>query len=217
MRASTSAPLPWEETDRIDSSGQRFAEALLDAADRIVRLPGVEAVGHSSRLPLENPGFEMATLLVEGRPVPSDPADLILPSVQAASPGYFDVLRLRLRSGRFYTRRDGAGSPRVVVVNETLAREAFGGEPAVGQRILWNAGGGPWEVIGVVADIRYQGLAATPSQAEMYVSTHQMARAVDIRLRTVPCRADHRRSAGHRPLPSGGGDRGPPAARRSTT
>ena len=93
------------------------------------------------------------------------------------SPGYFDVMRLRLRSGRFYTRRDGAGSPRVVVVNETFAREFFGGEPAVGQRVRLGARRGgndqPWEVIGVVADVRYRGLFVTGSRAEAFVSAHQ--------------------------------------------
>ena len=158
------------------SSGRRFAEALLDSVDRLASLPGVEAVGLSAGLPLASTGFASTSVQVEGRPPPSDPADMPFVRVRVASSGYFDALRLRLRSGRFYTRRDGAGSPQVVVVNEAFAREVFGGEPAVGQRIRLGPGE-PWEVIGVVADIRYEGIAVTPSSSEVFVPTRQMESA----------------------------------------
>ena len=161
----------------LSAASRRFQEALLDAMERVARLPDVAAVGVSSGLPLAPTGMMRTTLRVEGRPSPSDPSELPRAGLRAASPGYFDVLRLRLREGRLYTRRDGAGSPRVVVVNETFARETFGGEPAVGQRLRFGGVAGDdqtWEVIGVVADIRYGGLAVTESSAEMFVSTHQM-------------------------------------------
>ena len=93
-------------------------------------------------------------------------------SLRSASPGYFDVMRLDLRRGRFFTPLDGPGSPRVLVVNETLAREVFGGEQAVGQRLLIGANG-PWEVIGVVADVQYEGLTGSASRAEALISTYQ--------------------------------------------
>ena len=111
---------------------QRFAEALIDSLDRMARLPDVAAAGLSSNLPLLTTGGMFTTLQVAGRPPPSDPSDTPRSAVRIASPGYFDVMRLRLRSGRLFTRLDGAGSPGVVVVNETFAREIFGGEPAVG-------------------------------------------------------------------------------------
>ena len=63
------------------------------------------------------------------------------------------------------------------MVNETFAREFFGDEPAVGQRVRLGARSGgndqPWEVIGVVADVRYRGLSVTGSRAEAFVSAHQ--------------------------------------------
>ena len=95
--------------------------------------------------------------------------------MHAASPGYFDVLRLRIRDGRAFTPLDGAGGPRVLVVNETLARQLFGGEPAVGQRLVLRGLGGsePWEVIGVVADVVYEGLTLTQSQAEAFIPLAQ--------------------------------------------
>ena len=156
---------------------QRFAEALIDSLDRMARLPDVAAAGLSSNLPLLTTGGMFTTLQVAGRPPPSDPSDTPRSAVRIASPGYFDVMRLRLRSGRLFTRLDGAGSPGVVVVNETFAREIFGGEPAVGQQLLFGGGPSsePLEVVGVVADIQYQGITVAESGAEAYISVYQLA------------------------------------------
>ena len=156
------------------AAGRRFAETLLDGMDRVERLANVTAVGLSSALPLAG-GWETSTSArVVGRPVPSDPRESPRLSFRLVSPGYFDVMRLGLRGGRLFTALDGAGSPRVLVVNERLAREVFGGEPAVGQRLQIGGDDGPWEVIGVVADIRYRTIRGIESRAEAFVSVHQI-------------------------------------------
>ena len=155
------------------ASSRRFYGALRDRLARLERLPAVEAVGLSSGLPFGGGGRGVMRLSVAGRPEPSDPADLPEARVQTVTPGYFDVMRLRLRSGRFLGRLDAAGAPRAVVVNETLVREAFDGGPAVGQRLHFGRDDEPWTVVGVVADVEYQDLAATASSGEIYVSVDQ--------------------------------------------
>ena len=164
-----------QPTSELQAAGQRFSRALLDEMNGIARLPGVEAVGLSSWLPLMG-GFMGAPVRAANRPAASDPNEELLAWIQVVSPGYLDVMRLRIRSGRAFTRLDGAGSPRVVVVNEAFARDVFGGAPAVGQRVRLgrDAADEPLEVIGVVADIRYTGLRATESSAEAYLSVLQM-------------------------------------------
>ena len=160
------------------AAGRRFQTSLVDELDRLAVLSDVEAVGVSSSLPLASGGGSAAVFRVAGTAPPTDPRDLQQARVNVVSPGYFDVMRLRLRSGRAFTRLDGAESPLVLVVNETLARELFGGEPAVGRRLLpVGAGPEPWEVIGVVADVRYTGLTIDESQAEAYVPLHQLEHA----------------------------------------
>ena len=72
--------------------------------------------------------------------------------MRTVDPGYAEVMRLRLRDGRFLAEADGPGSPRAAVVSESFARAAFGGEPAVGQRLRLGYGR-EWEVVGVVADV----------------------------------------------------------------
>ncbi len=168
-----------EVLDEVTAANRRFRAALLDGTDRVAGLPGVAAAGLSYGLPLaaRPGGANRMPVHVAGRAATSQQTETPRAWFRMVSPGYFDVMRLRLRSGRFYTRRDGAGSPRVVVVNETFAREFFGGEPAVGQRVRLGArsvgNDQPWEVIGVVADVRYRGLSVTGSRAEAFVSAHQ--------------------------------------------
>ena len=157
------------------AANQRFHESLVGEMTRLEGLPQVEAVGVSTSLPLVVAPGGIVPVRVDGQPPPSDPSALPRTSVHAASPGYFDVLRLRIRDGRAFTPLDGAGGPRVLVVNETLARQLFGGEPAVGQRLVLRGSGGsePWEVIGVVADVVYEGLPLTQSQAEAFIPLAQ--------------------------------------------
>ena len=103
-----------------------------------------------------------------GAPIPSDPNEMPRTTLQVVSPGYLDALRFRLRAGRTFTPRDGRDSPRVLVANETLARELFGNEPAVGRQVIVFSGE-PWEIVGVVGDIVYGGLDLTGgTQAEAY-------------------------------------------------
>ena len=167
-----------ERIPELIAAGRRFQESLVEEIARLQELPEVEAVGLSSRLPLASSrGGTTTTVMPAGAPEPTDPGDLPRARLNVVSPGYFDAMRLRLVSGRAFTRLDGAGGPPVLVINEGLAREVFGGEPAVGRRVLSIAGRGddPAEVIGVVADVRYDGLAATGSH-EAYMPLQQMER-----------------------------------------
>ena len=169
------------EFEAAGESAGRFSGALLERLARMEALPAIEAVGLSTALPFIYDGWPMP-VLVPGRPEPANPLDLPRARVRMASPGYFDVMRLRLRRGRTFTSLDGSGSPRVAVVNESLERELFDGEPAVGRRLQLGPLGGSlqvgsddelWEVVGVVADVRYDDLAAAESSAAAYIPLRQ--------------------------------------------
>ena len=161
------------------TAGRFFGRALVDELARLEALPEVEAAGVSSRFPLASGGnVSMATFHAAGAPVPADPLELPQAPINFVSPGYFDAMRLRLLSGRAITPLDRAGSPQVLVLSETLAREIFGGEPAVGRRVVpAGAGDEPWEVVGVVADVRYGALTITESAAEAYLPLPQIEQA----------------------------------------
>ena len=161
------------------TAGRLFGRALVDELARLEDLGDVEAAGVSSRFPLASRGnVSRTTFRAADAPVPADPQELPQAPVNFVSPGYFDAMRLRLRSGRAITPLDGAGSPPVLVLSETLAREIFGGEPAVGRRVRpAGAGDEPWEVVGVVADVRYGALTITESAAEAYLPLQQIEQA----------------------------------------
>ena len=173
---------PWERFIEYEASKRRFYGELAEAMDRLSRLPAVEAAGVSSRLPLAGAGSVIRQVQVDGGPALGNPRELPEALLRVASPGYFDAMRLRLVGGRLFTRRDGTGAPRVLVVNETFAREVLGGAPAVGRRVRFAGAGSvnsagddvPWEVIGIVADVMYDALSTTGTEAEAYAPVRQI-------------------------------------------
>jgi putative ABC transport system permease protein len=123
--------------------------------ERIRTLPGVEAASLSNALPPDRRGF-FDGYEIEGQPRP--PGSPPHPSVHApyVSQGYFDVLGIPLLRGRGFDDRDTPVSTRVTVISEAMARKHFDDENPVGRRILY--GRTPLEIIGVAADVKYQGL-----------------------------------------------------------
>ena len=173
----------WATTEDVidyEAAKRRFYGELDEAMDRVALLPDVAAVGVSSALPLAGGGSVWQPVQAVGRLVSRDPDESPETLLHVASPGYFDVMRMRLRRGRLFTRRDGAGAPRVLVVNDTFARDVLVGAPAVGQRVRFlsnGAGDESWEVIGVVADVTYPGLAVRGGDAEAFAPVGQIAAA----------------------------------------
>ena len=158
----------------IMASHQQLQERLFDELlARLQPLAGVEAVGLSRHVPFGRNGPSSGLLRPAGTPIPSDPNEMARTALQVVSPGYLNALRFRLRAGRALRPQDGRDSPRVLVANETLARELFGNRPAVGQRVIVGFGE-PWEIVGVVGDIVYGGLDLTgETQAEAYFPVAQ--------------------------------------------
>ena len=86
-------------------------------------------------------------------------------SVRMVTPGYFPALGLRLADGRAIDDRDQPTSPRVIMVNETLATRLWPGERAVGRQLVVDystAGTYPYEIVGVVGDMRFRGPRSEP-------------------------------------------------------
>jgi len=137
--------------------------------DRIRTLPGVEAVGATTALPLsgtdEDYSFE-----IQGRPrLAGQP--MMGAHYRVVTPGYFDALGIPLMHGRVFSVRDTADSSPVVVINEALARRYFAGVDPLGQRVVIGNGRRAVpvasEVIGIVKDVNHFSLAVRPTP-EMY-------------------------------------------------
>jgi putative ABC transport system permease protein len=128
-----------------------FFHRLLDAAKQI---PGVESASVTDESPLASFQSLASGLAAEGGP-PSDA--VVVPT--SISADYFKTLQTRLLGGRFFNGGDRSESPRVVIINQTLAGILFPNRNPVGSRIKFDNGADPWvTVVGVVADIHHRGL-----------------------------------------------------------
>ena len=150
---------------------EHLQRTYADAIARIRAFPHVTSVSANSSPPLAG-GAVGVEVSVEGRT--SSPGMEPDAQFHTVSADYFETMRMPLRQGRALARADGARSPAVVVINETLARRLWPNERAIGKRI---ACCGPdsarvWrEVVGVVGDAR-QFYTRDPL-AELYVPIDQ--------------------------------------------
>jgi predicted permease len=173
----------------------RVGDALVD---RIAAMAPVHGVGYAESLPMVPVGrmAVLSTTPVVPKPDPSSPRL----DVRIVSHGYLDVMGIRIAEGRGFSAADGAGAPRALLINETLAREMFAGRNAVGQRIY--IGGvptfdppgrssplAPWEVIGVVADVR-QRTVIEPATPQIFVDQRQVPGPINASSINVVVRMD---------------------------
>jgi putative ABC transport system permease protein len=130
---------------------------------------GVRSASAISILPMQEVTVASALpFSVEGQPPPrnEDP----LADVRIVAPGYFETMKIPLVEGRTLDDHDGEDAPRASVINETMARRYFPDGSAVG-RVIQNPHGRS-TVVGVVADVRSEGLAAEPKK-QVYLPMRQ--------------------------------------------
>ena len=133
---------------------QAVWRAERDIAEAVRAIPGVESVGFTNALPMEQVVTNWDDIDVEGR----DSAVMALRIFNAISPGYLRTMGMSVVAGRDLALEDVEGMRPVALISESLARELWPSpEAAIGQRIRGSAAG-PWrEIIGVVADVRMNG------------------------------------------------------------
>ena len=129
---------------------------------RVAALPGVESAAVAGSLPLTGFSMILRGLTVEGRePLPPDQQPEV--GIVAISPGYFETMGIRLLGGRAFAETDGEGDAPVVLVSRSMARKFWGDADPVGRRLRVGPPEVPWTtVVGVVADVRSDGLEAEP-------------------------------------------------------
>ena len=165
----------------------QMLHAILDAR---ATLPGVQSVGFTSSMPLEGFDFAANAIAVEGRPAEETAG--AWREFKFLSPGLLATAGARIVAGRDFTWTDLYEERPVAMVSESLARELWGTpEAAIGSRI--NQGTGVWrEVIGVVQDVRDDGLSEPapalvywpPRMRDYWLDSNFVQRAVTVALRT---------------------------------
>ena len=146
-------------------------------------LPGVRLAAVTNSLPPDDTDFS-SDFTIEGQIRSKDHPQIAY--FNRVSADYFRALDIPLRSGRSFSETDSPESPRVVLINETLGRRFFRGEEPVGKRINLSSEGEPdWtQVIGVVADVKYNGMADEVQPAIYQPTTQQPAWGLALILKT---------------------------------
>lgn len=170
MQVQTSGPKFNDDSSPMGAREQFFKRAL----ENVRNVPGVESAGFTSLLPLaDDPLIGLYGAFFEkdnGAPVGGGYGVFRY----VVTPDYFKAMRMPLRRGRFLSDRDVAGSPHVVVISESLAREEFGNKNPLGQRMkIGGFPNWPWyTIVGVVADVRQASLSGTHLDAA-YITPEQ--------------------------------------------
>jgi putative ABC transport system permease protein len=144
-----------------------FAETLVED---LARVEGVTAAAYTPLLP-------MVTLLEHSasfRRVPGPPTGQSPPDddLRGVSHNYFKVMGIDVLAGRGLSADDRAGRPRVVVINRAMARRHFPGKDPIGKTAYLQRLTEPWEIVGVVDDVRQMGPAQDP-KPQAFVDSRQ--------------------------------------------
>jgi predicted permease len=159
------------------SAVARAFEAVLEG---LRARPGIDAAALVSKLPL-SPGRFTNGLVPDDRPFELKSA--IDSDLHIVTPGYFEAMRIPMRAGRALADTDRRGAPKVMVINEELARLAFPGQDAIGRRVACCEAGeeGPEspsyrEIVGVVANVAPSAPGTAPNP-QFYLALDQAPEA----------------------------------------
>jgi len=134
----------------------RTRAAWDDILERARHVPGVLSVAAVDTVPMRQGNNQVGYWTNKSLP-PENQRPLALAT--SVTPDYFQVMGIRLLEGRLFDDRDRKGSEPVVVIDDVMAREAFGGQDALGKHLWINLGDDLARVIGVVGHVRHWGLA----------------------------------------------------------
>ena len=178
--------LPWVEDPKAKAGQAIFFSNLID---RLKQIPGVRKVGATSGLPMDGGLPDGMFLLMTENEVPKT-FEGFGPLMQqkerignadfcVATDGYFQVLGIPLIRGRIFDERDGANSPHVAVISESLARDRWPKQDPIGHTIEFGNMDGDLHlltIVGIVGDTHEYGLDAPP-RPTVYVNLFQRPRA----------------------------------------
>jgi predicted permease len=144
---------------RYPSDSLQAKQHLHRVLEKLDSVRGVQSVGMIDALPLT--GGASTDIEIVGRPIP-DPNNEPEVGIRIVSPDFFRTLQIPLRAGRWFTERDTFEAPRVMVINEAMARQFWPNENPIGRRVTMKDWGPPLtgEIIGIAADVRLDSPAA---------------------------------------------------------
>ena len=154
-------------------SPDKAAAFFQELETRVSSLPGVEAAGMVSELPLSGQGNDMP-YVVEGRP-PVTRDQMPFGDFRRVNQNYLNAMHIPLLRGRHFTDQEVREAGKVLIVSKQLADAAFPNEDALGKRLITGFKGEPYEIVGIAGDLLHNSLGGPPSPA-MYFPMRQSGR-----------------------------------------
>jgi macrolide transport system ATP-binding/permease protein len=139
-------------------TGERYRDFQRRTLEAVTALPQVETAAFGSRIPLGFGGNNSTTIAIDGYQ-PRENEEVVI-NYSTVSARYFEAMGIPLRAGREYKDIDTATSPRTIVINEAMARRYWPNGDALGKIV--RLGPNPSEVIGIVADAKYNSINERP-------------------------------------------------------
>jgi putative ABC transport system permease protein len=120
--------------------------------EQIRQVPGVRSVALVEGLPFSGNGLKSGLVLPDREP----PRPGMEPEVlfDAATPGYFETIGIPFLAGRLFDEQDRLDTPRVLVINEAMAKKFWPGQDAIGKQVQSLKDGSTASVIGIVGDAK---------------------------------------------------------------
>ena len=165
----------WGDREGKYSSPQQRNNFYEQVLQRVEHMPGVVSAGYSTSVPLLWKGGTSG-FYPEGvkDPIPGMAYDA---NHRQVTPDYLKTMNIPLRQGRYFTKGDNEHALPVAIINETMARQYWPGENALGRRFKIGDPDDPerpWTtIVGIVADVRQMGIDE-PVKAEMYLPNRQI-------------------------------------------
>jgi putative ABC transport system permease protein len=168
-------------------SPQQFQAYWDRVLERVRAVPGVERVALTGSLPT---GGGMSILAYQPDNKPQMPANLQpLSNYVDVGAGYFTTMGIPLLRGREFTAQDLVADPRVIIINDAMAKRDYPNEDPIGHRFSFDtddAGNPDWlEIIGVVANVRQYRADEEPVPITYAPSSSAPSRAQNLMIRTV--------------------------------
>lgn len=165
----------------------RVRQYFEDVVARLEARPDVESAAATQEVPLGGGGYRVwQGLEVSGHPETGQQKTQAVSNL--VTPYFFNTMGIPLRGGRGLTARDDATGAPVAVVSETFVRTFLPGENPLGRYLRLGNNSKPWEIVGVVGDIKPDGLESKPNPV-VYMSFAQDPKpfmAIVVRTRTEP-------------------------------
>ena len=152
-------------------SAEKVAAFYDQLQNRISRLPGVDASGATSTLPLSGSNVRI-NFNIAGH-LPKTLAEQPVTQYRMIGPGYFRAMKIPIHSGRDFRNSDTSMSQPVAIINQTLAARYRIGVNSAIEIDDNNQGPRQVAIIGIVGDVKHTGLQADPAP-ELYVTLSQI-------------------------------------------